>query len=123
MFSGPIYLLHLYLFPNENTVFTSIKENKESRVFFIAIVVIPTMIMFADAFIKGTSIIQTNGSISKNIEIIHPYITENEFLVLRSKLRQIDSKNKTVELIKRIDIAAKKNNIKLDDYNLYGIDN
>lgn len=123
IFFGPFYLLHLFLFKNGENALTVITKDKVGKILFLVIVIIPSMIMFSDRYVKGSSIIRTNGSISKNIEIIHPYITENEFLILRSKLRQIDSKTKTVELIRLIDNVAKKNKIKLGEYNLYGIPN
>jgi len=98
-------------------------KNHKLSILIIVILFTPMSILYTNLLIKGISTIGAVNSISRSIEIIHPYISEKDFLILRSKFRQIDNKDKVVEIMKSIKETAKKNNIKLDEYNLYGIEN
>lgn len=132
----PFYLI--FLLPNDkkdnkeenqsfiiwDNKFTNYLSKKIIRLkIFIIIISLPIIFFYSNMLLKGLSTMGAYGYINRNIEIIHPYIKESEFLLLISKLRQIDNKEKLVDIITDIDKIAKKNNIKLDECTLYGIDN
>ena len=96
--------------------------NKRRTYFFVFIITIPISIMYTNLLIKHISTLNARKSIERNIEIIRPNISEIEYLLIRSKYRQIDNKEKLINTIERINKIASDNKIELPQVDYLGID-
>lgn len=112
--------------PNIKTNIDSIITKKiissKRRVYLlIFFITIPFSVFYTDLLIKELSCMTAKSYIERTTEIIRPYISEQEFLILRSEYRQIDNKNKLQNVINQINKFAVKNRIKLPEHDFYGI--
>ncbi len=99
-FSSIIYISGTYgLIKKNKIIFATI----DALVFFFMIFVV------ANTMIRTNSITKAN-SLYRNIEIIHPYVSETKYIKLKSDLYQIDSKKRFDNLDKDIRKIAKENN-------------
>lgn len=76
---------------------------------------------YIDILIKDTATFKACATVERNLEIIRPYTPDSTYYILRSKFRQINSKQKMVEILDLINKIAKNNNIILPPYHLFGI--
>jgi hypothetical protein len=96
--------------------------NKTRSYFFVFLITIPLSIAYTNLLIKEISTLNARKSIERNIEIIRPNISEIQYLVIRSKYRQIDNKEKLINTIGTINKIASDNKIKLPQVDYLGID-
>ena len=96
--------------------------NKRRTYFFVFIITIPISVVYTDLLIKQIATLNARQSIERNIEIIRPNISEIEYLIIRSKYRQIDNKEKLIYTIETINKIASENKIKLPKVDYLGID-
>lgn len=88
---------------------------------FILSISIPLSILYLDLLITETTKFSAYKSVERDLEIIRPYVTEQEYYVLRSELRLLNSRTDVNEIYARIDSIGKTNNIILPKRYLIGI--
>src|ERR1035437_2550475 len=110
---------------SETSIIKNISDylfNSKKRAYtFVLIITLPISFIHTDLLIKNMSTIRANEYIERNLEIIRPYLADSNFIILRSKFRLIDNKQKLIETLYSIENIATKNNISLPPCNLYGI--
>lgn len=79
-------------------------------------------ILYASILIAALSTSKAVNVVSRNLEILRPYISENEYFHLVSKFRLIDNQEKMQALLDDIKKISDKNKITLPEYSLYGIE-
>lgn len=95
---------------------------KKSRMnIFIIIFSIPMVLLYSDLLIKEMSTIKACSKIERNLEIARPYITNKEYLLLRSNYRLIDDKKKLADLIKQLEKIGVEKKIDLPEIELLGL--
>ena len=83
---------------------------------FIYLNAIFITISYSYTLIEATNNAKAATYIDRCIEILHPYITENEFLKLRSAFRQVDTLDEFKNLYKKINDIGIAKKIELPDY-------
>lgn len=101
--------------------FAYLFEKKIRTYLFIFIIFLPVSVIYTDVIIKETSTFVSCRSIERNLEIIRPFISDKDYIVLRSDYRKIDNREKLVLLINKINIIAVKNKQIIPKYDLFGI--
>jgi hypothetical protein len=92
------------------------KKFKIIRVFIFAYLIIFSVILVSN-FTRDIYQYRTILYIEKTIDILAPFVDQQTNLKLRSTFRQIDSKSKFILLENQFIEIAKKNNIKLSEFN------
>ena len=88
---------------------------------YIFIASMPIFIMYSDMLIQEISTIKACRKIERELYIIRPYITNQEYLIIYSDYRQIDNKEKLINLLQHIQLKAIERKIKLPEAELLGI--
>lgn len=96
------------------------KMRKRANV-FIFIITIPMLIIYTDMLIRQLSTIKACKKIERNLDIIRPYVSNQEYLILYSDYRKIDNKEKLIDLLDKIDFHAISKKIELPEIKLLGI--
>jgi hypothetical protein len=78
-------------------------------------------IIYTNLLLKITTSEKPFLSIERRLIIIKPSINQHNYDILKSKLFQIDSKQKVILLLHEINVIAKENNIILNEAELIGI--
>ncbi len=89
---------------------------KKDKIIFATVDVFIFLFMIfvtVSVMVRANSIVKANN-LNKNIEIIHPYISERKYIRLKSDLYQIDSKTSYDNLDKDIRNVAKENNANIN---------
>jgi len=89
------------------------------------ILIIPLIIcsiMYIDILIVSVTNIKAVRNVNRRLEIIRPYISENQHHLLISKFRMVEDRDNMQELIVEIEQLANNQKLKLPKLNLYGID-
>lgn len=81
-----------------------------------------TGILYAELLISSFACDNAIKTIERNLEIIRPYTTTQNFIMLNSQFRLIDSKESMVLLLSEIDSLAEKNSVTIPGFSLLGID-
>ncbi len=110
---------------NKNTIIPkyieSILNNKKKRRIIIFSVSIIMSIQYTSIFITQASEAKAIRIIERRLEIIRPYVEENNYYKLWSEFRLIDNKNKLELLLSKTNKIANKNEILLPVVRLLGI--
>jgi hypothetical protein len=96
----------------------------KSRKILIIIAILISLynsITYTNLLIKEMTTLRARNYIERTSEIIHPNITEEEYLKLRSSYRQIDNKEKFENTLNQIISYAEKDSIVLPEIKFYGI--
>lgn len=96
----------------------------KSRKALIAIAILMSIynsITYTNLFIREVTTLRARNYIERTSEIIRPNMTEEEFLKLRSKYRQIDNKEKFENTLSQIISYAERDSIVLPEIKFYGI--
>lgn len=100
-----------------------VKEIKPER-HLLVFMVLFTIVSISYADLLVTSVVNLNAVnvIERRLDIVRPYISENDYFLLVSESRLIDSRMKAQDLISKFELIASKNNLVLPKFELYGID-
>lgn len=101
------------------SIFNFLTKSKRRIYSIILIITIPISISYTNLLIKEITIIKAVNYIDQTIEIIRPYITESDFISLRSEFRQINNKEKFDKIIFKIKAYASKGGVKLPESVFY----
>ncbi|MCK9403986.1 MAG: hypothetical protein M0Q26_11360 [Chitinophagaceae bacterium] len=107
---------------NSAKFFAFVFKTKKRAVLFILIISLPLQFVYADLLIKELSTIKAIRYIERSLDIIHPFVKESDYIILKSKYKLIDDKQKLIDILTTFKTIAKENNINLPEYHLYGID-
>ena len=92
------------------------------KIFYLVIILsIPLGLLYSDLLIKVLSTIKACSKIERNLEIARPYITNEEYLLLRSNYRLIDDKKKLADLIKQLEKIGVEKKLDLPEIELLGL--
>ncbi|ASF14846.1 hypothetical protein FJD32_014680 [Shewanella sp. LC6] len=82
--------------------------------FFISVV-------YTDLLIASLVNLKAVKGIERRLEIIRPYTSDRDYMLLVSEFRQIDDREKTQVLISKINSVATESHVILPKLDLYGI--
>lgn len=89
-------------------LFCLIKQRQVKKILFVAIYIVFVFLLLTTNFINKTITRTTN-----NIEIVSPYITDNEYKMLKSSFHSMKCRNDYEELINSLDNISEKYDIEL----------
>lgn len=97
----------------------------DNRIFLVIFRTLPFLIMSlvaTDLTLRALTSSNAIVTIETRLEIIRPYISDEDSYKLNSEFRLVNSRKKLQNLIDKIDVIASKNNLVLPATRLYGID-
>jgi hypothetical protein len=94
-------------------IIKSFKAYKALKATFLTVSILIQICAVHSVLSQHTSVMLAN-TIARNTEIIHPYITDTEYIKLKSDLLQIDSKQDFDKVDNTIRNVAKKFNANID---------
>lgn len=89
---------------------------------FIFLLSLPGSVMWTDLSLKEFSTYSACRTVERDIDIIRPYLSEKEYIILISNYRQIDNRIKLIAILNKLNELKLKNNIKIEENRLLAID-
>jgi hypothetical protein len=106
----------------EKSLITPILRNHRAFVNVLTIIFLINSMVYTSILIATISTNKAVNVVTRNLEIVRPYISENEYFLLVSRFRLVDNQEKMQTLLDDIEKVSDRNAIKLPEYSLYGIE-
>lgn len=96
------------------------KHIKTLKILF-AVMSVPIFLSYVNMIIKLSSEYNACNIVERRLEIIRPYISDNDFYKLNSDFRLINDLQSLQRLINKTQFVAVENDLKLPEFSLYGV--